>query len=119
MTYTDLQLAEIEAQALFVHDEEGHLLRINEPDPEGPAPRFFLSRTSEGNLWRTRYDLPPALVDALEQLAAKEPINANLRDTPYHRDDYVKLLEQYAPISGKYWGPLTICLYFQCLQEPS
>ncbi len=60
MPYTDLELAQMQAEALFVHDADGRMLRVNEPEPEPlvPAPYFFFSRTANGNLWRTRYDLP-------------------------------------------------------------
>lgn len=105
MIYTDLQLVEIETEALFVHNKEGRLLRVNEPDPEGPAPRFFLGRTKEGNIWRTRFDLQPELAVALEALATKEPINPTLQDPPLYLADYVKLLEEYAPITEEFSGP--------------
>lgn len=105
MTFSDLALAQMQADALFVHDEHGRLLRLNEADPEGPAPRFFLSRTAGGNLWRTRFDLPADLAAALERMAADEPIIGDLRAPPRHAADYTALIEQHAPLSGTDEGP--------------
>jgi hypothetical protein len=79
MTVSDLELAQMQAVALCVQDERGRLLRVNEPDPNDPAPRFFLARTAAGNLWRTRFDLPPDLATALERLAADEPVVRDLQ----------------------------------------
>ena len=48
---TDLQLAEIDLDALFVHDTRGRIVRTNEPDGR-PAPKFDFWRTRVGNIWR-------------------------------------------------------------------
>jgi RimJ/RimL family protein N-acetyltransferase len=95
----------MQAIALFVHDERGRLLRISESDPTEPAPRFFLSRTATGNLWRTRYDLPGAMVTALEQLAAGEPVGGDLSQPARYETEYAALLERHAPLSSTYAGP--------------
>ena len=105
MTAGDLQLAQMQAVALFVHDEHGRLLRINEPDPTDPAPRFFLARTAAGNLWRTRFDLPPDLAAALERLAADEPVVRDLREPARHMAEYTALLQQHAPLRSTAAGP--------------
>jgi RimJ/RimL family protein N-acetyltransferase len=105
MVPDDFELAQMQAVALFVHDERGRLLRINESDPTEPAPRFFLSRTASGNLWRTRYDLPADLAGALEQLAAGEPVVGDLSQRPRYEGEYIALLEQHAPLSSTYAGP--------------
>jgi hypothetical protein len=101
----DIELARLQAAALFVHDERGRLLRINESDPAEPAPRLFLSRTSEGNLWRTRYDLPTDLAIALERLAADEPIVTDLSQPAHYEAEYIALLERHAPLTNTYTGP--------------
>ena len=54
---SDLELVRIQVQTLFTQDERGRLLAINEPGGE-PAPRFFLGRTTQGNVQPFRYDLP-------------------------------------------------------------
>jgi hypothetical protein len=74
---SDLDLLDIQVQALFRHDEHGRLLSTNEEDPP-PAPRLFLGRTRQGNIWRVRHDLPEPLVAALEGLLTAEPVVADL-----------------------------------------
>jgi RimJ/RimL family protein N-acetyltransferase len=105
MTYSDLALAQMQAEALYVHDARGRLLRVNEPNPDGPAPRFFLVRTPTGNLWRIRYDLPADLAAALEQLAADEPVIEDLHAPPRHVAEYIAVLTQQAPLSRTHAGP--------------
>lgn len=105
MTHTDFELLQMQVEALFVHDDRSHLLSINEPDPENPAPRFFLGRSSGGNLWRVRYDLPDVLVDELERLAASEPVDGELNEPPYHQLTYMELLAAHAPIHEAWGGP--------------
>lgn len=101
----DFELAQMQAVALFVHDERARLLRINEHDPSEPPPRFFLSRTAGGNLWRTRFDLQEDLARALEQLAAREPVVSDLSQPARYEAEYIALLEQHAPLSNTYAGP--------------
>jgi hypothetical protein len=85
----------MQVEALFVHDANGRLLRINEPDPTNPAPRFFLARTAAGNLWRTRCDLPPDLTAELNRLAADETVVPDLTQPPHHEAEYIELLRQH------------------------
>lgn len=105
MTYSDFDLLRLQVDALFVHDANGKLLRINEPDPTEPAPRFFLGRTTAGNLWRTRFDLSAGLAAELERLAADEPVVGDLHEAPRHAAEYRKLLEQDAPSIDTNAGP--------------
>ncbi len=105
MIYSDLDLLQMQAEALFVHDANWRLLRINEPDPTSPAPHFFLGRTAAGNIWRTRYDLPVELATEFERLASHEPINSNLSEPPHFAADYMELLQPYAPLATINAGP--------------
>jgi RimJ/RimL family protein N-acetyltransferase len=108
MTYTDLELLEIQAAALYIHDDNKKLLRINESDPDDtddPAPRFFLARSLAGNIWRVRHDLPDDLAAELERLAAAEPVVDDLREAPYYLAKYTELLAAHAPITDTYTGP--------------
>jgi RimJ/RimL family protein N-acetyltransferase len=108
MTYTKLELLEIQADALYIHDDNKKLLRINESDPDDtddPAPRFFLARSLAGNIWRVRHDLPDDLAAELEHLAAAEPVVDDLREAPHYRAKYTELLQQHAPIIDTYTGP--------------
>ena len=103
--YSDLELIQMQAQALFVHDKNGKLLRINERDNPNPASRFFLSRSKSGNLWRTRYDLSPDFTTELERLAAAEPVISDLAEPPHHEAEYTRLLQEHAPIISTFAGP--------------
>lgn len=105
MLYSDAELMRMQVEALFVHDASGRLLAINEPEPSQPAPRFFLGRTSQGNLWRTRFDLPPDLTAALEQLAADEPVVRDLAQPPRYEAEYLHLLNAHQLRATIFSGP--------------
>ena len=57
--------------ALFTHDASGRMVRVNEPNGK-PAPRFFVGRTAEGNVWRFRHDLGADVVRELEAACRSE-----------------------------------------------
>ena len=111
MNYSHLELARMHIDALYVHDANNRLLRINEPDPDGPAPRFFMFRTTAGNLWRTRYDLPADLAaDFLappfaEDFLAEDffadffepPFFADFFEPPFFDDFFADFLEAMFP----------------------
>jgi RimJ/RimL family protein N-acetyltransferase len=103
--YSDLELIQMQAQALFVHDKNGRLLRINERNNPDPAARFLLSRSKSGNLWRTRYDLPADLTAELERLAAAEPVVSDFTEPPRYAGEYVRLLQEHAPMISTGAGP--------------
>ena len=107
---------EIQARALFTHDERARLVRVNEPGGGGPAPRLFVGLTREGNLWRFRADLPTELVEELEALCAAEPAGAELGGMPRNTEAYVRLLEAHAPVRGTEAGP---AYHFDEYVEPS
>jgi hypothetical protein len=54
------ELMRLHVRALFTHDGAGRLVAANEPGG-GAAPRFFLGRTAQGNIWRVRHDVDAAL----------------------------------------------------------
>jgi RimJ/RimL family protein N-acetyltransferase len=119
MNYTDLELLQIQADALYVHDSNKKMLRINESDPDDtddPAPRFFLARSLAGNIWRVRHDLPDELASELERLAAAEPVVYDLREAPYYIAKYTELLAAHAPITDTYTGP---AYYLPQVESPS
>jgi len=78
---SDLQLLQLQAEALFTHDGRKRILRVNEPEGDR-APRFFFARSREGNLWRRRDDVPEKTVRALDALAAAEPVGDDVRAEP-------------------------------------
>ena len=101
---SDLELMTIQVSALFRHDERGRLLSTNETDPP-PAPRLFLGRTRDGNLWRFRHDLPQPLVDRLEALLAAEPVTDDLSQPVRSLTALRALLETAGPPVEMWSGP--------------
>lgn len=99
-------LLELHVHALFALNPDLRLRTINEPRGDGgPAPRFFLGRTPEGNLWRFRHDVPDTLVEQLEALCQAEPVSADVSAEPRHRGRYLDLLQAHAPIQEVHLGP--------------
>ncbi|MEO6334687.1 MAG: GNAT family N-acetyltransferase [Pyrinomonadaceae bacterium] len=107
---------DLQVRALFTHDDHSRLLQVNEPGHAVAAPRFFLGRTSAGNLWRFRADIPDHVVEELNALCETEPAGFEPGIAPRHVDAYVALLETHAAVS-KFWsGPV---YRFLALQAPS
>lgn len=104
MNISDLQLQELQVDALFTHDSAGRIVAINEPDG-GPAPRFFLGRTRMGNVWRLRHDLPEAIARRLSELAAAEPVADDLRADPRNLDDFLEALQADRTFAYIWSGP--------------
>ncbi len=102
---TDLELMEIHVEVLFIHDQNGRLASINKLE-KPPAPRFFLGRTAEGNLWRFRHDLPVDVVAELKALCASEPVMPDLRMPPVHLESYRDVLATHGEIQRDYMGPV-------------
>lgn len=101
---SDLALLELQIEALFTHDEQGHIVRTNEPNGR-PAPRFFLGKTPEGNRWRVRYDVPPEIARLVTALAEREPVTADLAAMPQSLSEMCALLANSAPIEFGHCGP--------------
>ena len=101
---TDLDLITLQINTLFHTDTAGRLLSVNEFG-EPPAPRFFLGRTKQGNIWRFRHDLPAALVAELDALCRAEPIAQDLTSPPQQYAAIKALLQTYAPLQNEYRGP--------------
>lgn len=104
MDMTDLQLLELQVDALFTHDAAGRIVAINEPDG-GPAPRFFLGRTRIGNVWRLRHDLPKATARRLSELAAAEPVTDDLRAEPHNLAAFLEALQGDRALPQVWSGP--------------
>ena len=92
-------LMEMHIRALYVHDEQGCLLSNNDWQ-RGPAPRFFLGRTSQGNVWRFRHDLPKTVCDELSALCKEEEFSTSA--PPAYQNEYLQILAAHAPID-KIW----------------
>jgi ribosomal protein S18 acetylase RimI-like enzyme len=114
---TDLELMEIHVRALFTHDERTRIVCVNEPGGgDAPAPRLFVGRTREGNVWRFRADLPESLIQELEALCADEPARVEFGGEPRNVERLVRLLEVHAPVCETEAGP---AYYFTEYAEPS
>lgn len=98
------KLMELHVEALFTHDAAQRLHTINEPDGAS-APRFFLGRTPEGNLWRFRDDLPGTLVRHVAALCTAEPLTPDLQVPPRYDKVYRQILGSHAVIERLWIGP--------------
>jgi len=97
---------EIQVEALFIHQEDGRLQALNDPEgPFGPAPLFFFGQTRAGNLWRFRHDLPEALVRELDAAAVSEPGLAAQQKKPFHFETFGQILQSYRTIKRIWIGP--------------
>lgn len=102
-------LIDIQLSALFISDDQGRLRSIREPGYEESeleaAPRFFMGRTTRGNLWRFRHDLPDAVVRAVDQLCRDEPIAACFTEPPRQAAAIRAALNAHMPITQEERGP--------------
>ena len=98
---TDLELADLDFEALFTHDDRGRIVRVNEPDGE-PAPRFIFGRTRKGNVWRVRHDVLDHIAQRLENLAAAEPVRDDLHSPPVRFDAMHDALGVARPSTDEY-----------------
>lgn len=98
------ELLSIQVETLFLLDGD-HRLRATNDIGLPPAPRFFLGRTPNGNLWRARYDQPRALVAALARLAEAEPPGAGAEEPPASLARIRALLDARAPVTRVERGP--------------
>jgi len=104
MGVSDLRLLQLQVDALFMHDPRGRILYVNEPGGDR-APRFFLGRTREGNLWRCRDDVVEGTVRELERLASGEPVCDDLRAEPRNLDAFLAALRADQKIASSWSGP--------------
>jgi RimJ/RimL family protein N-acetyltransferase len=106
---SDLDWLEFQIPTLYVCNARGDLKFIREPGYDeselDPAPRFFMGRSKEGNLWRFRHDLPEALRLELDALCRLEPTVTNLEVEPTQAQQIRAVLEAHAPIKEEDRGP--------------
>jgi RimJ/RimL family protein N-acetyltransferase len=77
---------------LFRCDGHGRTLSVNQWDG-GEPPRFYLGRTTRGNVCRVRADVCERTARELLALVADEPPLAELRSSPLNEEAYVRLLD--------------------------
>ncbi len=98
------ELMALHVHALFVHDARDRIVRVNEPNGR-PAPRFFLGRTAAGHVSRYRHDVPDAVIERMEALCRREPIDRTPSALPRAAQRYESLLAAIAPVTSVWSGP--------------
>jgi hypothetical protein len=96
-------LIEIQLDVLLARDALGQLTATRDPVAR-PAPRLFLGRSGDGNVWATHRDLDQATKEALHRLCSAEPRLAipRVEQSPASRERVCELL---APVEAEYRGP--------------
>src|SRR5215204_446484 len=97
-------LMRLHVEALFTHDDDGCLVRSNEPGG-APAPRFFLGRSADGVTLRFRHDVHPDLRRELETAVADHAHDALALDSPTDPSRYRDILARHAPVEKMESGP--------------
>lgn len=77
---------------------------LNEQDGE-LAPRLFLVRTTEGNIWRLRHDLPDALAAELADILTGEPPLGDPTEPAEALPRLIAALTTTAPVKRVWSGP--------------
>jgi len=98
----DRDLLRMQIEALFTHDGDGRMLRVNEPGGKD-APRFFLGRSTQGNEWRFRRDLNDELRHELEALCVAEASDGSSGQRDSAR--YEEVLSRFSPVQKIWSGP--------------
>jgi hypothetical protein len=100
----DVELMQLHVEALFAHDANHDLLRVNEPNG-APAPRFFLGRTREGVICRFRHDVDAGTRRALRAAVEDHMTRATSIDLLADPLPYQRLLSRVAPVEKTWFGP--------------
>ncbi len=95
--YDHLELMNLQAEVLYVHDQSGRITTINEYTNQ-PAPRFFLGQTNTGRVIRFRSDVQNNLIHNILQLMDIDDSTAQLANV-------INALEKGKEISGLWIGP--------------
>jgi RimJ/RimL family protein N-acetyltransferase len=96
-------LIELQLDVLLARDTQGRLTTTRDPTPR-PAPRLFLGRSGDGNVWALRQDLGAETSEVLRRHCAAEPrlITPRADSRPSCREPALRLL---APVESEYRGP--------------
>jgi hypothetical protein len=95
-------------EALFTHDANGDLVRVNEPNGAA-APRFFLGRTAEGAVHRFRHDVDRAIRLEIEKACEKQLAQPRPLEMPTDPLPYQQIFDRVAPV-GKTWIGSAFCI---------
>jgi RimJ/RimL family protein N-acetyltransferase len=96
-------LIAVQLDVLLARDAHGRLTTTRDPTAR-PAPRLFLGRSGEGNVWGVRRDVAQATRDALDRLCSVEPklVIPDAGQSPACRERVRELL---APVELEWRGP--------------
>jgi hypothetical protein len=96
-------LIETQLEVLLARDARGRLLATRDPAAR-PAPRLFLGRSAEANVWATRVDVERGTALELHRLCAAERTLAapSVERGPACRERVRELL---APVTAEHRGP--------------
>lgn len=95
--YNHSELMNIQAEALYVHDQNGRITTTNEYNNR-PAPRFFWGHTSNGSVFRFRSDIPNHVVHDILQIMDRDNPTKQLTNV-------INELEKDQGINGIWVGP--------------
>lgn len=101
---SDRTLMRFHIEALFTHDADGNLGRINEPDG-APAPRLFVGRTVDGVVRRFRHDVAPDLRRELDTALHEGHLERQTLDSRMDPSRYQAILGRVAPVERTWEGP--------------
>jgi hypothetical protein len=86
-----LSTPDLHLKTLFVLNGDGRIMSTREPGTN-PGPLFSLIRSTTSRVWAVRADVPEDIADAIEYLAAQEPLISDFRDPPVYARHYLSLL---------------------------
>ena len=101
---TDLDLITLHTIALFNHDASGRITGSNEPIP-AKAPRLYVGRSPEGNVWRFEEAVPDDVAARLDHVLRAEPPATDLEAPPRCRQQVTDLLASHAQVTTVSSGP--------------
>lgn len=101
---SQLELIEMHVEALFLHDDRDRLVAVNDVK-QGPAPRLYLGRTVESNIWRFRHNLSPELIAELEAILGSEPLTTDLEQPAATMERLHDTLSRDTPVERIWEGP--------------
>lgn len=92
-------------EALFTHDADGNLDRVNEANG-APAPRLFVGRTVDGVVRRFRHDVGAEVRRELDAALHEDHLEKHAIDSRIDASRYQAILGRSAPIERTWEGPV-------------
>ena len=83
--------ADLHLRTLYVLEPDGRIISTREPGATR-GPLFSLVRSETRCVWAVRSDVPNDIAGELDDLARREPLVADFRDSPVYADRYLSIL---------------------------